>query len=297
MSDFLPHPFWNFSLEVYGGDGAARACLDLQERRGADVNLLLYCTWLGASGRGTVTVEKLRVVIADISRWQTEIVFSVRTRAQVVLLLGHHCPEHLHANRRRLLAESTLDLVGDSEGPNRPRAGEHRVRAVVRDARQIRGRRERGDWDVDIDGPPLARMVVQILAEHTLAVTKSVRVITASRVEKQSGRVDRSASDNERATRDSLSRVRGLVVVDRSNDLFLGAIPLEAERSRASDEIEPSLLVCVLEQNGVAVERSSTTHQQEWRTIGEWHRRKALTVRGGRLSDRLPILGELVAIV
>ncbi len=35
-----PHPFWNFSLEVYGGEGVARACLELQDRRGVDVNLL-----------------------------------------------------------------------------------------------------------------------------------------------------------------------------------------------------------------------------------------------------------------
>jgi uncharacterized protein (TIGR02444 family) len=40
MSDFLPHPFWNFSLELYGGDGVAEACLDLQERRRCDVNIL-----------------------------------------------------------------------------------------------------------------------------------------------------------------------------------------------------------------------------------------------------------------
>ena len=28
MSDFLPHPFWNFSLELYAGEGVAEACLD-----------------------------------------------------------------------------------------------------------------------------------------------------------------------------------------------------------------------------------------------------------------------------
>ena len=28
MSDFLPHPFWNFSLELYAGEGVAEACID-----------------------------------------------------------------------------------------------------------------------------------------------------------------------------------------------------------------------------------------------------------------------------
>ena len=60
MSDFLPHPFWNFSLELYAGEGVAEACLDLQERRGCDVNILLFCCWLGASGRPTLTADRLR---------------------------------------------------------------------------------------------------------------------------------------------------------------------------------------------------------------------------------------------
>src|SRR5471030_292758 len=47
MSDFLPHPFWNFSLEIYAAEGVSGACLDLQERRGCDVNILLFCCWLG----------------------------------------------------------------------------------------------------------------------------------------------------------------------------------------------------------------------------------------------------------
>ena len=65
MSDFLPHPFWNFSLEIYSGEGVAEACLDLQERRGCDVNILLFCCWLGASGRPTLTADRLRALDPD----------------------------------------------------------------------------------------------------------------------------------------------------------------------------------------------------------------------------------------
>jgi uncharacterized protein (TIGR02444 family) len=78
MSDFLPHPFWNFSLEIYSGEGVAEACLDLQERRGCDVNILLFCCWLGQSGRPTLTAERLRSVLKASDPWQAEIVRPLR---------------------------------------------------------------------------------------------------------------------------------------------------------------------------------------------------------------------------
>src|SRR5512135_1110255 len=78
MSDFLPHPFWNFSLEIYAAEGVAEACLDLQERRGCDVNVLLFCCWLGASGRPTLTAERLRSMLRASDEWQAEIVRPLR---------------------------------------------------------------------------------------------------------------------------------------------------------------------------------------------------------------------------
>ena len=41
--------FWSFSLTVYGRPGVEAACLELQDRFGADVNLALYCLWIGRS--------------------------------------------------------------------------------------------------------------------------------------------------------------------------------------------------------------------------------------------------------
>lgn len=47
--------FWSFSLRIYGATGVEPACLDLQDRFGADVNLALYCLWIGQ----TLTPEAL----------------------------------------------------------------------------------------------------------------------------------------------------------------------------------------------------------------------------------------------
>jgi uncharacterized protein (TIGR02444 family) len=104
MSDFLPHPFWNFSLELYGGEGVAEACLDLQERRGCDVNVLLFCCWLGASGRPTLTAERLRTILKVSDLWQAEIVRPLR---EVRKLLKDRSwasalPETVEATRRRV---------------------------------------------------------------------------------------------------------------------------------------------------------------------------------------------------
>ena len=141
MSDFLPHPFWNFSLETYAADGVAEACLDLQDRRGCDVNILLFCCWLGASGRPTLTADRLRTVLRVSDEWQAEIVKPLR---QVRRLLKDKAwaatlPETVDAARRRvadaeLAAEHAeqLKLASLYNPPaDRDRPAEKRLRAAV----------------------------------------------------------------------------------------------------------------------------------------------------------------------
>ena len=40
--------FWEFSLTVYGGPGVQEECLLLQDRYGVDINVLLFCAYVGA---------------------------------------------------------------------------------------------------------------------------------------------------------------------------------------------------------------------------------------------------------
>ena len=39
--------FWDFSVRTYRMSGVPDACLSLQNDYGADVNMLLYCCWIG----------------------------------------------------------------------------------------------------------------------------------------------------------------------------------------------------------------------------------------------------------
>jgi len=141
MSDFLPHPFWNFSLEIYAGEGVAEACLDLQDRRGCDVNILLFCCWLGASGRPTLTADRLRAILRLSDAWQAEIVRPLR---QVRRLLRDKpwleaLPETVDAARRRvadteLAAEHAEQLKLPSlyaPPADRDRPVEKRMRSAV----------------------------------------------------------------------------------------------------------------------------------------------------------------------
>jgi len=78
MTDVPECPLWNFSVSVYRREGVAAACLSLQERRDADVNLLLYCCWLGAEGCRTLDADRLRRASAEVERWHREVVRSLR---------------------------------------------------------------------------------------------------------------------------------------------------------------------------------------------------------------------------
>ena len=70
-------PFWRFSLELYARPGAAPACLTLQDRDGADVNLVLLALWLGTLGHRLTPASGAG--LARLARqWQRPIVRPLR---------------------------------------------------------------------------------------------------------------------------------------------------------------------------------------------------------------------------
>jgi len=75
---FPSSDFWDFSLALYGKPGVAPACLALQERHGLDVNVLMFCLWLAASGRGPASVATLHTAFAAAESWHVEVVRHVR---------------------------------------------------------------------------------------------------------------------------------------------------------------------------------------------------------------------------
>ena len=72
-----PNAFWRYSLELYRVNAVADACLGLQDRGGADVNLLLFCCWQGSLGHA-LSKPLLRKVMAAVADWQSQVVLPLR---------------------------------------------------------------------------------------------------------------------------------------------------------------------------------------------------------------------------
>ena len=101
---FPDHPFWDFSLNVYGSDGVAPACLVLQERHGIDVNVLLFCCWLGASGHGALDEGEIAAVCRTVDAWHRDVVRAVRgVRQRLKGGFGAAPPELSEPLRRRIV--------------------------------------------------------------------------------------------------------------------------------------------------------------------------------------------------
>ena len=70
--------FWDFSIRTYRTEGVPEACLSLQNDYGADVNMLLYCGWVGGFyGRFDVALFSKASGFAD--KWADEVVRPLRS--------------------------------------------------------------------------------------------------------------------------------------------------------------------------------------------------------------------------
>jgi len=77
-TEFPAHPFWDFALPVYQTKGVGDACIALQDRYAIDVNCVLYCCFVGASGRGALDAPSIERLIAVSGPWNREVVQALR---------------------------------------------------------------------------------------------------------------------------------------------------------------------------------------------------------------------------
>ena len=75
---FPSHPFWNYSLHLYGQPGLEEAFLTLQDEFDLDVNIVLFCLWAGSEGPGQFTAAELTEIVARGGQWQREVVQRLR---------------------------------------------------------------------------------------------------------------------------------------------------------------------------------------------------------------------------
>jgi len=71
------NPFWDYSLAHYAQPGVAQCCLDYQDQYGTNVNLLLFCCWLGSFGV-QIEPDELEQAKLHISPWDCQVVQPLR---------------------------------------------------------------------------------------------------------------------------------------------------------------------------------------------------------------------------
>ena len=52
------NPLWDFVTTTYKEPGVEKACLALQSRLGADVNMVMFCIWLAYRGAGSANLAR-----------------------------------------------------------------------------------------------------------------------------------------------------------------------------------------------------------------------------------------------
>src|SRR5215208_7844218 len=105
------NPFWRFSLRIYRAPGIQEACLALQERCGADVNLLLFCGWIGRQGR-ELDRRSLGLAIDRVGSWQSEVIAPLRVARRG---LKRQCADGAAAELALSLRKRLLGLELDLE--------------------------------------------------------------------------------------------------------------------------------------------------------------------------------------
>lgn len=69
--------FWDFTLKLYGKPGVSPALIGLQDRLGADVNLVLFCCWAATHA---IELEDADLAAADqaVRGWRDQVVEPLR---------------------------------------------------------------------------------------------------------------------------------------------------------------------------------------------------------------------------
>lgn len=69
---------WTFSLTVYATPAVQKECLDLQDEYGVDVNLLLFCAFVGAVHGAVLSEQAMKAAAGVVDEWHNTVVRPLR---------------------------------------------------------------------------------------------------------------------------------------------------------------------------------------------------------------------------
>jgi uncharacterized protein (TIGR02444 family) len=113
---------------LYSNDAVATACLDLQDRHGLDVNMILFCLWTAASGRGELSESEMTAGMEVGIFWQSDVVAPLRHVRRFLKGPIGPADTRLGAELGRVIADSELyaermEILMLGELINRPATG------------------------------------------------------------------------------------------------------------------------------------------------------------------------------
>ena len=80
---FPPSEFWSYSTDVYQRPEIEKTCLEMQNQYQADINILLYCCWLGEK-RIQLTEADIKTLVDTSQPWQTNILSHLRAARTIL---------------------------------------------------------------------------------------------------------------------------------------------------------------------------------------------------------------------
>ena len=105
MEERTAQAFWSFSCGLYRQPKVQSALLRLQRRHGININVILWCLWLGVSGYRRLTLSQMQECLDHVYLWHDRIVCGLR-------LLRQHIPKR---DGRRVLRDMVLDYEVEAE--------------------------------------------------------------------------------------------------------------------------------------------------------------------------------------
>ena len=107
MTTLSAEDFWTFSLDFYGKQNVAKACLSLQDRRDADVNLLLLSAYLASKGH---ILDDTHLSIADgmTAGWRAAVLLQLRQVRRRLPKFTEEVPEEDRKTVKEKILEAEL---------------------------------------------------------------------------------------------------------------------------------------------------------------------------------------------
>lgn len=98
------NPFWRFSLAIYAQPGVADECLALQSALQVDVNVLLFCAWLGVERHCVLDDKALATIEANAQPWHASVVQPLRALRQTMKPMPDMADDAVKALRKDVAA-------------------------------------------------------------------------------------------------------------------------------------------------------------------------------------------------